>query len=83
LVQFLHLFHGYLRFMRVFVVFCSPFSGPFHDRSIVNSMLSMIYVASIIRSVAKSMIFHNKCLRVFNISNCFLSPDANWTCCPV
>ena len=66
LVQFLHLFHGYLRFMRVFLVFCSPFSRPFHHRSIVNSTLSMIYAASI-RSVAKSMIFHNKCLRVFNI----------------
>ena len=84
LVQFLHLFHGYLRFMRVFLVFCSPFSRPFHHRSIVNSTLSMIYAASI-RSVAKSMIFHNMCLRVLNTStNCLESwRKLNLLCCPV
>lgn len=43
-----YLSHAFVSFMRVFSGFCSPFLDSFHDRSVVNSMLSMICVASLV-----------------------------------
>lgn len=48
---------------------------------LVDSILSMIAVAAI-RSAAKPMLFHNEYFSCFKL-NCFSSPDANWTRCPV